>query len=193
VAAGFALSDEELAHSEGAPMPGVELRIVGGDGAPVAPGEVGELRVKAPQVMLGYLDPALDTETFDEEGFLRTGDLGRLDPHGNVIVTGRLKDVIIRKGENVSAKEVEDALFTHPAIRDVSVVGLPDEARGELVCAVIVSDDASVDVAKVAEFLTQCGLMRQKIPERVELVDSLPRRGFGKVDKKELRRRYTER
>jgi cyclohexanecarboxylate-CoA ligase len=192
-AAGLALSDEELAHSEGSPMPGVELRIVGGDGEPVAHGEVGELRVKAPQVMLGYLDPALDREAFDEAGFLRTGDLGRLDPFGNVIVTGRLKDVIIRKGENVSAKEVEDALFTHPAIRDVSVVGLPDEARGELVCAVIVSDDASVDVAKVAEFLTQCGLMRQKIPERVELVDSLPRRGFGKVDKKELRRRYTER
>jgi len=192
VAAGLALSDEELAHSEGAPMPGVELRIVGGDGAPVAPGEVGELRVKAPQVMLGYLDPALDTETFDEEGFLRTGDLGRLDPHGNVIVTGRLKDVIIRKGENVSAKEVEDVLFTHPAIREVAVVGLPDEVRGELVCAVVVSEDQSVDVAAVAEFLTRCGLMRQKIPERVELVDSLPRAGFGKVDKKELRRRYAE-
>jgi cyclohexanecarboxylate-CoA ligase len=193
VAAGFALSDEELAHSEGAPMPGVELRIVGGDGEPVAHGEVGELRVKAPQVMLGYLDAALDENAFDEVGFLRTGDLGRLDPNGNLIVTGRLKDVIIRKGENVSAKEVEDALFTHPAIRDVSVVGLPDEARGELVCAVIVSDDVWLDVPAVAGFLTQWGLMRQKIPERVELVASLPRSQLGKVDKNELRRRYAAR
>jgi cyclohexanecarboxylate-CoA ligase len=190
-AAGPALSDEELAHSEGPPMPGVELRIVGGDGESVAHGEVGELRVKAPQVMLGYLDPALDDNAFDEVGFLRTGDLGRLDPNGNLIVTGRLKDVIIRKGENVSAKEVEDALFTHPAIRDVSVVGLPDEARGELVCAVIVSDDVRLDVPEVAGFLTQWGLMRQKIPERVELVASLPRSELGKVDKNELRRRYT--
>ena len=192
VAAGFALSDEELAHSEGSPMPGVELRIVGGDGEPVAPGEVGELRLKAPQVMLGYLDAALDAEAFDEAGFLRTGDLGRLDPDGNLIVTGRLKDVIIRKGENVSAKEVEDVLFTHPDIREVAVVGLPDAVRGELVCAVIVSDDAAVDVSRVAEFLTERGLMRQKIPERVEMVDALPRTGFGKVDKKELRRRYSE-
>ena len=174
-------------------MPGVDLRIVGVDEEPVAHGEVGELRVKAPQVMLGYLDPALDEYAFDEVGFLRTGDLGRLDPNGNLIVTGRLKDVIIRKGENVSAKEVEDALFTHPAIRDVSVVGLPDEARGELVCAVIVSDDVGLDVSEVAGFLTQWGLMRQKIPERVELVASLPRSELGKVDKNELRRRYTAR
>jgi acyl-CoA synthetase (AMP-forming)/AMP-acid ligase II len=189
-AAGPALSDDELANSEGPPMPGVELRIVGSDGESVADGEVGELRVKAPQVMMGYLDSALDAEAFDQAGFLRTGDLGRLDSSGNVIITGRLKDVIIRKGENVSAKEVEDTLFTHPAIRDVSVVGLPDEARGELVCAVIVSDDDAMDVAKVAEFLTERGLMRQKIPERVELVDSLPRSESGKVDKKVLRRRY---
>ncbi len=171
-------------------MPGVELRIVGGDGEPVAHGEVGELRVKAPQVMLGYLDPALDKEAFDEAGFLRTGDLGRLDPFGNVIVTGRLKDVIIRKGENVSAKEVEDALFTHPAIRDVSVVGLPDAVRGELVCAVIVSDDASINVANVAEFLTRVRLDAAEDSRAGGAGGCVAGAGFGKVDKKVLRRRY---
>ena len=137
-------------------MPGVELRFVGVDGEPVAHGEVGELRVKAPQVMLGYLDPALDENAFDEWASFGRGP-GRLDPNGNLIVTGRLKDVIIRKGENVSAKEVEDALFTHPAIRDVSVIGLPDVARGELVCAVIVSDDVGLDVPEVAGFLPRSG------------------------------------
>jgi acyl-CoA synthetase (AMP-forming)/AMP-acid ligase II len=189
-AAGPGLSDEELAYSEGPPMPGVELRIVGSDGMSVAAGEVGELRVKAPQVMLGYLDSSLNAEAFDDAGFLRTGDLGRLDSSGNVVITGRVKDVIIRKGENVSAKEVEDILFTHPAIQDVSVIGLPDEDRGELVCAVIVSDEGSMDLASIAEFLTERGLMRQKIPERVELVDTLPRSEAGKVNKKLLQRRY---
>jgi cyclohexanecarboxylate-CoA ligase len=189
-AAGPGLSDEELADTEGPPMPGVELRIVGSSGELVVDGGVGELRVKAPQVMLGYLDAALDAAAFDEAGFLRTGDLGRLDAHGNVIITGRLKDVIIRKGENVSAKEVEDALFTHPAIRDVAVIGLPDAVRGEMVCAVVVSDDNGMNVAALAEFLTRFGLMRQKIPERVELVSSVPRSDSGKVDKLALRRRY---
>ena len=189
-AAGPGLSDEELATTEGPPMPGVELRIVGSSGELVEDGGVGELRVKAPQVMLGYLDAALDAAAFDEAGFLRTGDLGRLDPHGNVIITGRLKDVIIRKGENVSAKEVEDALFTHPAIRDVAVIGLPDAVRGEMVCAVVVSEDDGLNVAALAEFLSGLGLMRQKMPERMELVASLPRSDSGKVDKKALQRRY---
>ena len=191
-AAGPALSDDELANSEGPPMPGVELRFVGADGIAVAHGEVGELRVKAPQVMMGYVDPALDADAFDDTGFLRTGDLGRLDPGGNIIITGRLKDVIIRKGENVSAKELEDLLFTHAAIRDVAVVGLPDEARGELVCAFVVSDDASINVTTIAEFLAERGLMRQKLPERVELTDSLPRNDAGKVDKRALRQRFVE-
>ena len=128
----------ELAHSEGPPMPGVELRFVGADGdrgcprgsrrSPTREGSPGDAGLCGPG--------SRRRRTSDDTGFLRTGDLGRLDPGGNIIVTGRLKDVIIRKGENVSAKELEDPLFTHPAIRDVSVVGLPDAARGELACAV---------------------------------------------------------
>ncbi len=88
-------------------------------------------------MMKGYLDESLDVEAFDDDGFFRTGDLGRFDDEGNVIITGRLKDIIIRKGENISAKELEDMLFTHPAIGDVAVIGLPDEASGERACAVV--------------------------------------------------------
>ena len=86
---------------------------------------------------LGFLDPEHTAAAFDEDGWLRTGDLGVIDDEGYVTITGRLKDVIIRKGENISAKEVEDLLHPHPAITDVAVIGLPDAARGELACAVV--------------------------------------------------------
>ena len=112
-------------------MPGVELKLVTLDGRVAGVGEEGEVRAKAPQLMVGYLDAALDAEAFDDDGYFRTGDLGRLDERGMLVITGRLKDVIIRKGENVSAKEVEDHLYTHPKVADVAVIGLPDAERGE--------------------------------------------------------------
>ncbi|MCU1426809.1 MAG: acyl-CoA synthetase (AMP-forming)/AMP-acid ligase, partial [Actinomycetia bacterium] len=118
-----------------------------------------------------------------------TGDVGRFDEHGALVVTGRIKDVIIRKGENISAKEVEDTLFAHPKVADVAVLGLPDAERGELVCACIVPVDAS-DPPTQADILTFCrtqGLMLQKIPERIEIVAALPRTPSGKVPKHELR------
>ncbi len=92
--------------------------------------------------MKGYLDPSLDADAFDEDGWFRTGDLGVIDADGNVRITGRLKDIIIRKGENISAKEVEDLLFTHDKIADVAVIGLPDPSRAEIACAVVVPADA---------------------------------------------------
>src|SRR5690606_21109878 len=107
------------------------------EGTIAGPGEEGEVRAKAPQLMKGYLDSSLDAEAFDEEGYFRTGDLGRLNERNMLTITGRLKDVIIRKGENISAKEVEDHLFAHPKVQDVAVVGLPDAERGELVCAIV--------------------------------------------------------
>jgi cyclohexanecarboxylate-CoA ligase len=184
-------SDVELATTEGPPMRGVEFRVVREDGSVANDGEVGELRVRAPQVMLGYVDTALNSGAFDDHGFLRTGDLGFLDGRGNVVVDGRLKDVIIRKGENISAKEVEDALFMHPSIIDASVIGLTDVSRGEMVCAVVVTSDRMLDVAGIAQFLRHYGMTPQKIPERVEIVSSLPRNSLGKVDKNELRRKFT--
>lgn len=184
--------DEVLAHTEGSPVPGVSLRIVDLDGAAVGPGEVGEVRAKGPQITRGYLDPSLDGEAFDDDGWFRTGDLGHLDADDNLTITGRLKDVIIRKGETISAKEIEDELHAHPAIADVAVVGLPDEERGELVCAVVVTEEGAepVSLENVTAHLTDAGLMRRKLPERVEHVDALPRNPTGKILKYELRERF---
>lgn len=187
--AGLTDSDDELARSEGKPMNGVELRVVRTDGRIAMEGEEGELRARAPQMMLGYVDGALDAEAFDDDGFFRTGDLGRIDDDGNVIITGRLKDVIVRKGENVSAKEVEDLLHTHDKIADVAVIGLPDPDSGERVCAVVQlagdSDDVTFD--EIIIHLRDRGLNSRKLPEQLEVVDVLPRNTSGKVLKHVLR------
>jgi acyl-CoA synthetase (AMP-forming)/AMP-acid ligase II len=185
-------TDEELAVSEGKAMPGVELRFVTLDGREALPGEEGEVRAKAPQMMLGYLDPSLDLEAFDEDGYFRTGDLGHLDDRGNLIITGRVKDVIIRKGENVSAKEVEDLLHTHDKVGDVAVIGLPDPDSGERVCAVVQTapgaDDLTFD--EMVAHLRGEGLMVQKLPEQLEVVPAIPRNPAGKVLKHVLRDEY---
>ena len=119
--------DEKLANTEGRALPGVDLITVSGDGQVCGPGEEGELRARGPQVMLGYVDGSLDAEAFDADGYYRTGDLGVVDADGYVTITGRLKDVIIRHGENISAKEVEDLLFSLDGIADAAVIGLPDD------------------------------------------------------------------
>lgn len=185
-------TDEDLANTEGAPSPGVEIKIVKLDGTVGGQGDEGEIRVKGPQLMKGYVDASLDADAFDEEGFFRTGDLGTQGPQGHVTITGRLKDVIIRKGETISAKEVEDLLFTHPAIADVAVIGLPDPASGERAVAIVVAADADAPptLDDVFTFCKESGLMTQKIPEQLELVDVLPRNATGKVLKHELRKQY---
>lgn len=192
--AGTTDPDDALAATEGLPNSGVDLRVIGGDGRPVAPGREGEFHVKAPQLMRGYVDAALDADAFDEDGYFRTGDLGRIDENGYVIVTGRLKDVIIRKGENISARALEDALADHPAVADVTVVGLPDDERGELACAVVVpGDDGPPTLPDLTGFLADRGMSSRQWPERLEIVDTLPRNATGKVLKTELRKRYAER
>jgi acyl-CoA synthetase (AMP-forming)/AMP-acid ligase II len=185
-------ADTALDDSEGRPMPGVDLRVVTLDGKPAAPGEEGELRAKAPQLMLGYVDPALDAQAYDADGYFRTGDLGTIDAEGYVRITGRLKDIIIRKGENISAKEIEDLLFTHPDVADAAVIGLPDEERGERVCAVVVGKEGAppLEFAAMVGFLRDAGLMTQKLPEQLERVDVLPRNPTGKVLKRDLIARF---
>jgi len=184
--------DDSLRDAEGRPMPGVEVRIVDHNLDDVPPGGVGELVARGPQLMRGYVDASLNEAAFITGGWLRTGDLARLDAHGAVIITGRLKDVIIRKGENISAKEVEDLLFGHPDIADVAVLGLPDPDLGERCCAVIVVREGAAPptLPDVFEFLKATGLMVQKIPEQVELVDAIPRNPSGKVLKNALRERF---
>ena len=172
-------SDEKLAHSEGRPNPiDAQIRIVDG-----------EVRVRGPQLFAGYMDRSIDRAAFDEDGFFRTGDLGALDSEGHLTITGRLKDVIIRKGENISAKEIEDLLYQHPSVADVAVVGLPDDKMGERVCAVVVAK-SSLELSAIVAFLRERGLMTQKLPEQLETVEVLPRNATGKIDKRALRTRF---
>jgi cyclohexanecarboxylate-CoA ligase len=186
-------ADEDLALTEGRPMTGVELRVVALDGTPAPTGVEGEIRTRAPQLMRGYLDPALDVEAFDEDGWFRTGDLGHLDERGNLVITGRAKDVIVRKSENISAREIEDLLLAHPSVADVAVIGLPDPNSGERVCAVVQSapgGDGPLGFDEMVAYLRSQGLMTQKLPEQLEVVDSLPRNAGGKVLKPVLRDQY---
>ena len=185
--------DEQLANTEGRlNLPETELKIVKSDGSLADVGEEGELRLRAPQLFLGYVDEALNAEAFDEEGFYHTGDLGFIDEDSCITISGRLKDVIIRKGENISAQEVEDLLLEHPKLADVSVIGVPDEVRGEMVCAVVVERDADdpLTLEETVAYLREKELMTQKIPERIERVEVLPRNPSGKVLKRELRQRF---
>ncbi len=186
--------DVQLAETEGAPTPGVELRFVKLDGQAVPIGEEGEIRAKGPQVCRGYLDESLNAAAFDEDGWFKTGDIGVMNPDDlHVRITGRVKDIIIRHGENISAKEVEDLLFTHPKIADAAVIGLPDPKTGERACAIIVATNAQElpTLPELFEFLTDAGLAKQKVPEQLEIVDELPRNPGGKVLKHELRERYS--
>jgi acyl-CoA synthetase (AMP-forming)/AMP-acid ligase II len=184
--------DEKLAATEGRATRGVEIVVVRADGTRAGPGETGELRVRGPQLCRGYLDARLDAEAFDEAGLFRSGDLGFVDPDGYVVITGRQKDVIIRKGENISAKEVEDLLYPHPKVSDVAVIGIPDPELGERCCAVVACRDPAdpLRFEEMVAFLTRQGLTRQKLPERLELVDAVPRNPTGKILKDELRRRF---
>jgi len=184
--------DEKLANTEGRPTHGVTLSVVRADGTQAGPGEEGELRCRGPSLCRGYLDASLDAAAFDERGFFRSGDLGVIDADGYVVITGRLKDVIIRKGENISAKEVEDLLYPHPKVADVAVIGIPDPAVGERCCAVVSCRDPADPLGfdEMVAYLGERGLMRQKLPERLEIVDAVPRNPTGKILKHELRKRF---
>jgi acyl-CoA synthetase (AMP-forming)/AMP-acid ligase II len=189
-------SDDQLAHSDGALMPGVEMRFLRNDGSPAAVGESGEILLRGPNVCQGYLDPEQTRQAFDSDGFFRTGDIGMMRPDGHVSITGRLKEIIIRKGENISVREIEELLLAHPKVRDAAVIGMPDEERGERVCAVIELVDRSdpLDFTAMRKFLEDQRLMRQKIPEQLEIMDAMPRNeGLQKVVKSKLREMLLQR
>jgi acyl-CoA synthetase (AMP-forming)/AMP-acid ligase II len=182
---------EVLDHTVGRPVAGVSVRVVDDFGREVEAGEEGELRLKGPQCFLGYVDETLNADAFDAEGWFRSGDRGRIDADGNVVVTGRIKDAIIRNAENISALEIEGALATHPAVADVAVIGVPDSRTGERVCAVVVAQPGSdITLGALAEHCHAQGLSRHKSPERLEIIEALPRNLTGKVLKNELRARF---
>jgi acyl-CoA synthetase (AMP-forming)/AMP-acid ligase II len=154
----------------------------------VADGEEGEILARGPEQFLGYLHPEDNEGAFDAEGFFHTGDLGRRVHGDYLVITGRKKDIIIRSGENISPKEVEDVLFDHPDIAEVAIVAMPSPTTGEKGCAfVIPRGDAVVDLPSIRRFLTAAGLARQKFPEHVVIVKDLPRVPSGKVRKDVLR------
>ncbi len=186
-------TDDQLAHTEGAPIHGCRVDIVAIDGTPAAPGEEGEVRVSGPMLFKGYTDPSLDVDAFDEAGRFRTGDLAVMRDDGHVTLTGRVKDIIIRKGENISAKEIEDVLYTLPQVENAAVIGLPDDERGEMVCAVVemAKGQAPLTFEQMVAACEAAGLMRQKTPERLEIHDGpLPRNATMKILKHELRELY---
>jgi len=185
-------STEVLDHTAGRPVHGVEVRVVDADEKAVATGSEGELRLKGPQCFHGYIDSTLDAEAFDSDGWLRSGDLGFVDEDGYVHVTGRLKDIILRNAENISALEVEEALIQHPLVRDVAVVGVPDDRVGERVAAVVVGEEgATIALEDLVSHCQSLGLARQKFPELLSQRQELPRNAMGKVLKQQLRAELT--
>jgi acyl-CoA synthetase (AMP-forming)/AMP-acid ligase II len=185
-------SDEKLPMTEGRPPAGTSIKIIDAAGKPVPAGESGELRVRAPQLMLGYLDSSLDADAFDEEGYLRTGDLAMLDRDGYLTITGRIKDVIIRNMENISAREIEILALTFARAADTAVIGLPDAVTGERVCAVVVPADPAdpPTLDELVAHLRAEGLNPRKLPVQLEYVSELPRNAMNKVVKTALKDQF---
>lgn len=162
-------------------------------GLPVGLGEEGEILARGPELMIGYTDPEATAAAFDGQGFFHTGDLGFISHGSFVTVSGRKKDLIIRGGENISPKEIEDFLIQHPDILDAAVVAAPHRRLGETPMAYLIArDGVVVSAEEIRRHLDACGLARQKFPERIEYVGEFPRTASGKVLKHVLRTRAFE-
>jgi long-chain acyl-CoA synthetase len=183
-----------LLRSAGKPLPWVELRVVDPDTArDVQPHEVGEVWLRAPNVMAGYFNREAETAAALVDGWLRTGDGGYVDEEGYLFLTDRMKDMIVSGGENVYPIEVEEALARHPSVDDVAVIGVPDERWGETVMALVIPRDGSAPSAEELVAFARERLAGYKLPRIVLFVDELPRTPTGKVLKRELRARFAAR
>lgn len=182
------------AETDGEIVYPTEIKLVDPAGDDEVPdGEEGEILVRGPEGFVGYLHPSDNEGNFDADGYFRMGDLGRKVHEKYLVITGRKKDIIIRSGENISPKEVEDILYLHPAVAEVAIVAMPSAATGEKGCAFIIARPGqSIDMAEMKRFLDGAGLARQKFPEHIVLVDDLPRVPSGKVKKDILRIRARE-
>jgi len=185
-------SDEQVETTVGVGLPGLELRTLTDDMRLQASG-TGELVMRGPGVFNGYYgEPDTYAEHLIDEGFFRTGDLARIDADGYVSITGRVKDLIIRGGVNISPVESENAIAAHPDVVGVAVIGWPDERLGERLCAAV-QTTAPLSLADLLTFCAGQGLPRRHWPERVESVEGFPRTAAGKIRKHELRSRLLER
>ena len=179
---------EKRLTTEGRLMAGSEMRFVDDEGGELAPGADGEIVTRGPELFTGYFDARLNAAAMLPGGWYRTGDIGHLDPDGYLVISDRKKDIIIRGGENISSREVEDILLADPTVLDAAVVAWPDARMGEIVCAFVVPRlGAKVTLDTVRAHFARTGIARQKTPERLEMVVELPRNSTGKVLKHELR------
>ena len=180
---------DKLAHTDGSQAPGVEIRIVNPiTGKNLGTGEEGEILARGPECFVGYKDPSLNEGAFEGDWF-HTGDLGVMDMDGYFTVTGRKKDIIIRSGENISVKEVEDMVHAHPKVEEVAIVGMPDPVTGEKACAYVTLAEGmrSLTLEELKDFLIEQNLAKQKMPERIEIIDKFPRTHSGKIKKNVLK------
>lgn len=181
---------ERSLTSDGSALPMQSVRIVDPEGREVAPGEEGDIAYKGAMHMLEYIgNPEETSALFTPDGYSRSGDLGVMDADGYVRVTGRLKDIVIRGGLNISVRQVEDLLSAHPAVDSVAVVGMPDDRLGERICCYIVPNPGCDDITleQLTSYLQAQGLAIQKMPERLEVLSEMPMTATGKIQKHVLR------
>src|SRR5256886_15662636 len=191
------LDDAEAVRMEtvGRPIsPDDEVRLVDEDDNEVAPGEVGEFLARGPYTLRGYYGaPEYNARAFTTDGFYRSGDLMRQHPSGNYMVEGRKKDLINRGGEKISAEEVENLILTHPAVQNVACRPIPDPILGgRMYACLIPRPGLTLTLQELTSFLTERGLAKFKLPERLELTDDLPLSKFGKVAKNVLTKQVAE-
>lgn len=194
VTAGRAVTDDPAVGSEtDGKINGYEVRVVDHKDRDLARGIEGEILVRGDGVFLGYTRPEATQEAFTADGWFRTGDLGVVGVDDTITITGRKKDLIIRGGENISAKEIEDVLHTHPAIVEAAVVSAPHARMGEAVAVYLrTRNEAHPSVAELAAYVAGAGLAKQKCPEVIRVVDDFPRTASGKIRKDVLRRMIRE-
>jgi cyclohexanecarboxylate-CoA ligase len=183
---GVEAPEERRAETDGRAIGADEARVVDERDAELPRGQRGSLQVRGPDLCLGYLGAALNEKSFTDDGWFRTGDLAVMDGESYVRIAGRAKDVIVRGGENLSAKEIEDILFEHADIAEVAVVGYSDDVLGERVAAFVVTSSA-LTLEDVVAFLRGRAVANQKLPERLRVVPELPKTASGKVQKFRLR------
>jgi cyclohexanecarboxylate-CoA ligase len=176
-------------ETEGRPIWPAEVRVVDETGAEVRAGEEGEIQARGPECLVGYADPAMNADAFTADGWFRTGDLGTVDTAGYLRITGRLKEIVVRKGEKFSVRELEDLIARHPAVAEVAVLALPDPETGERACAAVrLVEGKALCLEELGDFLTTAGLARQKLPEQLVVLTELPHTESGKIHRAALKR-----